>query len=111
MCRQNLKEQAPLERPNILWIVVEDMSSHFGYEGETLVKTPNVDRMAAEGIVYRNAYVSAPVCSASRSAMINGMYQTSIGAHHHRSSRGELKIQLPEGTIPEMFKEAGCYTW
>jgi arylsulfatase A-like enzyme len=91
---------------------VEDMSSHFGYEGETLVKTPNVDRMAAEGIVYRNAYVSAPVCSASRSAMINGMYQTSIGAHHHRSSRGELKIQLPRGirTIPEMFKEAGYYT-
>jgi len=106
------KEQAPLERPNILWIVVEDMSSHFGYQGEILVKTPNVDRLAAEGVVFRNAYVTGPVCSASRSAMITGMFQTSIGAHHHRSSRGELKIQLPEGikTIPEMFREAGYYT-
>ncbi len=101
----------PDERPNILWIVVEDMSSHFGYQGEKLVKTPNVDRLASEGIVFRNAYVSAPVCSASRSAMITGMFQTSIGAHHHRSSRGDLKIQLPEGikTIPEMLKSAGYY--
>ncbi|MFY0652448.1 MAG: sulfatase [Cyclobacteriaceae bacterium] len=105
-------KKEPLNRPNILWIVVEDMSSHFGYQGEKLVSTPNVDRLAAEGVVFNNAYVSAPVCSASRSAMITGMYQTSIGAHHHRSSRGELKIQLPEGirTIPEMFKEAGYYT-
>lgn len=105
-------EQVPAESPNILWIVVEDMSSHFGYQGEKLVATPNVNRLASEGIVFRNAYVSAPVCSASRSAMITGMFQTSIGAHHHRSSRGEFKIHLPEElrTIPELFKEAGYYT-
>lgn len=100
------------ERPNILWIIVEDMSCHFGYQGEELVTTPHVDRLAGEGVVYSNVYVTAPVCSASRSAMITGMYQTSIGAHHHRSSRGEQKIHLPEGirTIPEMFMEAGYYT-
>ncbi len=100
------------ERPNILWIVVEDMSCHFGYNGEELVSTPNVDRLAAEGVVFTNAYVTAPVCSACRSAMIMGMYQTSIGAHHHRSSRGEMKIHLPEGirTIPEYMQEAGYYT-
>lgn len=101
-----------IARPNILWIIVEDMSPHFGYQGEKLVKTPNVDRLASEGVVYEKAYVTAPVCSASRSAMITGMYQTSIDAHHHRSSRGELKIELPEGieTIPEMFRAAGYYT-
>lgn len=101
-----------VERPNILWIAVEDMSCHFGYNGEKLVKTPHVDRLASEGIVYQNAYVTAPVCSASRSAMITGMYQTSIGAHHHRSSRGTEKIYLPDGmiTVPEMFKAAGYYT-
>jgi len=100
------------DRPNILWIVVEDMSCHFGYQGEKLVSTPNVDRLAAEGVVFSNAYVTAPVCSAARSAMITGMYQTAIGAHHHRSSRGKLKIHLPEGvtTVPELFREAGYYT-
>lgn len=48
-----------LDRPNILWIVAEDLSSHFGYQDEKLVKTPNVDRLAAEGVVFRNTYVSA----------------------------------------------------
>jgi len=99
-------------RPNILWLVVEDMSCHFGYQGEKLVKTPHVDRLAAEGIAFNNAYATAPVCSASRSAMITGMYQTTIGAHHHRSSRGKLKIELPTGirTVPELFRAAGYYT-
>ena len=99
-------------RPNILWIVAEDMSCHFGYQGEKRDRTPHVDRLAREGAVFENAYVTAPVCSASRSAMITGMYQTSIGAQHHRSSRGTHKIHLPAGvrTIPEIFKEAGYYT-
>ncbi len=106
------ERKAGPDRPNILWIVVEDISSHFGYHGEPLVHTPNVDRLATEGVVFSNAYVTAPVCSASRSAMITGMYQTTIGAHHHRSSRGEEKIHLPEGmlTIPELFRNAGYYT-
>lgn len=99
-------------RPNIVWIVVDDMSSHFGYQGEKLVQTPHVDQLAREGVVFSNAYVTAPVCSTFRSAVITGMYQTSIGAHHHRSGRGELKIHLPKGmrTIPELFREAGYFT-
>ena len=103
---------AATARPNILWIVVEDMSCHFGYQGEKLVRTPHVDRLASDGVVFRNAYVTAPVCSAARSAMITGMYQTAIGAHHHRSSRGQAKIRLPEGvrTVPELFRDAGYYT-
>ena len=100
------------QQPNIVWILVDDMSCHFGYQGENSVATPNVDRLAREGVVFSRAYATAPVCSTFRSALITGMYQTSINAHHHRSSRGKLKIQLPEGvrTIPELFKEAGYFT-
>jgi arylsulfatase A-like enzyme len=99
-------------RPNIVWILVDDMSGHFGYQGEPLVSTPNVDRLAKEGIVFTQAYATAPVCSTFRSAIITGMYQTSIGAHHHRSSRGALKITLPSDVtpIPELFRAAGYYT-
>jgi len=99
-------------RPNILWIVVEDMSCDFGYQGQKLVNTPNVDRLAKEGTVFSNAYVTAPVCSPSRSAMITGMYQTTVGAHNHRSSRGTVKHTLPSHVklIPELFKQAGYYT-
>jgi arylsulfatase A-like enzyme len=103
---------AEAERPNIVWVVVEDMSAHFGCYGETTIKTPNVDRLAANGVLFRNAFVTAPVCSTCRSALITGMYQTSVGAHHHRSSRGAEKITLPKHVklIPWWFKQAGYWT-
>lgn len=99
-------------RPNILWIIVDDMSANFSCYGELLIKTPHVDRLAREGTRFTQAFVTAPVCSPCRSALITGMYQTSIGAHQHRSGRGELKIHLPEGVrpIPELFQAAGYYT-
>ena len=100
------------DRPNIIWIIVEDMSCDFGYQGQTLVNTPNVDRLAKEGVAFSNAYVSSPVCSPSRSALITGMYQTSIGCQHHYTGRGTIKHHLPAHVmlIPELFKEAGYYT-
>ncbi|MEM9657345.1 MAG: sulfatase [Planctomycetota bacterium] len=97
---------------NIVWIVVEDMSANFGCYGERSIETPNVDQLAADGVLFKNAIVTAPVCSAARSALITGMYQTSIGAHHHRSGRGEMKIELspPIRTTPELFRDAGYLT-
>ncbi len=102
---------APL-RPNILWFVVDDMSPDFSCYGATVIQTPHVDRLAREGVRFTRAYITAPVCSPSRSAMITGMYQTTIGAHHHRSGRGELKIRLPDGVepIPALFRLAGYWT-
>ncbi|MHC4061007.1 MAG: sulfatase-like hydrolase/transferase [Planctomycetota bacterium] len=99
-------------RPNVLWIVVEDMSPHWSCYGETTIRTPNIDRLAAEGALFRNAFVTSPVCSPSRSAMITGMCQTTIGAHHHRSSWPGSKIHLPEQVklLPEYFKQHGYYT-
>lgn len=99
-------------RPNILWFVVDDMSANFSCYGETAIVTPVVDQLAREGTKFTSAFVTAPVCSPNRSAFITGMYQTSIGAHHHRSGRGELRIRLPEGMvpIPELFQAAGYYT-
>jgi arylsulfatase A-like enzyme len=99
-------------RPNILWFVVDDMSANFSCYGEKLIETPNVDRLAREGVRFTNAFVTAPVCSPCRSALITGMYQTTIGAHHHRSGRGVEKIHLPKGVqpIPALLQEAGYYT-
>jgi arylsulfatase A-like enzyme len=99
------------ERPNIVWIIAEDMSAHFGCYGETAIATPHVDRMAREGVRFANAFVTSPVCSPARSALITGMHQSAIGAHHHQSSRSEHKIRLPEGVrpVPELFREAGYF--
>ena len=100
------------DRPNSVWIIVDDMSANFSCYGETLIETPVVDALAARGTRFTQAFVTAPVCSTCRSAFITGMYQTSIGAHHHRSGRGAKKIHLPDGVrlIPELFREAGYHT-
>lgn len=100
------------ERPNIVWIVVDDMSANFSCYGEKLIETPAVDRLAREGTKFANAFITAPVCSACRSALITGMYQTSIGAHQHRSGRGVERIVLPKQVVPVpvLFQQAGYYT-
>jgi arylsulfatase A-like enzyme len=107
-----LSTQTLVARPNVLWFVVDDMSPNFSCYGEKSIQTPNVDRLAREGTRFSNAFVTAPVCSPCRSALITGMYQTTIGAHHHRSGRGHLKIELPAGVkiIPSLFQDAGYYT-
>ncbi len=108
--------QAPLYSasvpPNVLWIIVDDMSPHFGCYGEKSIQTPHVDRLAREGTRFDNAFITAPVCSPCRSALITGMYQTTIGSHHHRSGRGSLKIKLPQGVepVPLLFQRAGYHT-
>lgn len=105
----SLLQAAP---PNVLWFVVDDMSANFSCYGEKLIQTPHVDLLASEGIRFANAFVTAPVCSPCRSALITGMYQTSIGAHHHRSGRGEEKIYLPDDVVPvpALFQKAGYFT-
>jgi arylsulfatase A-like enzyme len=102
---------AARERPNILWIMAEDFSPDLGCYGNTLVRTPHLDRLAAGGVRFEHAFATAPVCSATRSAFNTGMYQTSIGAHHHRSHRND-GYRLPEGVklISERFREAGYFT-
>ncbi|MFM7149825.1 MAG: sulfatase-like hydrolase/transferase, partial [Gemmataceae bacterium] len=100
------------DRPNILWIVVDDMSANFSCYGEKTIRTPHVDRLAMEGTRFSRAFVTSPVCSTCRSALITGCYQTTIGSHHHRSGRGKLKITLPSGVtpVPDLFRKAGYYT-
>jgi N-sulfoglucosamine sulfohydrolase len=79
--------------PNILWISAEDMSPHLGAYGDALARTPNLDKLAAESIRFTNAFSTAPVCAPSRAAIITGMYQNAIGAHHMRTR---------EDTVPEL---------
>jgi arylsulfatase A-like enzyme len=81
-----------------------------GAYGTSGVATPNIDRLAESGVVYTNAIMPAPVCSASRSSIITGTMSTTLRLHNHHSSRTpESAIELPDGflTIPELFNQAG----
>lgn len=99
------------DRPNILWLIAEDFGPHLGCYGTKQVHTPNLDMLAAEGVRYARFYTTAPVCSASRSAFMTGMYQTTIGAHNHRSHRDD-GYQLPAGVqlLTQWMHDAGYYT-
>jgi len=102
------------ERPNILWIYVEDMNDWMGAYGDNTVATPNIDLLAKQGVRFNNAIMPAPVCSSTRSAIITGSMPTTLGVHNHRSSRGEnAQIYLPKGykTIPELFNQHGYQTF
>lgn len=106
-----LTQAADETRPNVLWIIAEDLGVELGCYGDKLVHSPNLDRLAAEGVRYTNAFTAGPVCSASRSGFMTGMYQTSIGAHNHRSHRND-GYTLPEGVhvITHYFRRAGYFT-
>ena len=82
------------QRPNILWLSVEDMSPHLGSYGERLIATPNLDKLAARAIRYNNALTAAGVCAPSRNAIITGRMQTSNGGHNMRT----LNNTYPEQT-------------
>ncbi len=99
------------DRPNILWIIGEDIGPELGCYGHPQVKTPVLDKMAAQGVRYTHAFTVTPVCSTSRSSFMTGMYAHSIGAHNHRSHRND-GFTLPEGVrvITDWFRPAGYHT-
>ncbi|MDF2722818.1 MAG: sulfatase [Paenibacillus sp.] len=95
-------------RPNIVWISLEDTSPRFGCYGDRLARTPNIDRLADEGIRFPLAFATAGVCAPSRSAIITGMYPTSIGTHHMRTTHTETCApELPtpyQAVVPHYVK-------
>src|SRR5438067_2527010 len=73
-------EAEPARRPNILWITCEDISPNLGCYGDSFAVTPNLDRLAAQGVRYNAAFAPIGVCAPSRSSLITGMYAPSLGS-------------------------------
>ena len=103
-------EDAPknLPRPNILWLTFEDTSPQFiGCYGDSLAKTPTMDRLAAEGVRFTSAFSTGTVSSPSRFCLITGMTPITMGTGHHRS-----QYPIPDFVhgFPKYLKDAGYYT-
>ncbi|HHC79259.1 MAG TPA: DUF229 domain-containing protein [Flavobacteriia bacterium] len=86
-CKAQEKATIKATQPNILWIVTEDISPTLSFYGDTTAKTPNLDALAKESMIYDNAYTTVGVCAPSRSTIITGMYPTSIGTMHMRTGK------------------------
>lgn len=110
-----------MDRPNIVWISAEDVSPRMACYGDSTITTPNIDRLAKEGILYRHTYTPAGVCSPTRHAIITGMYQMSTGGHNMRTQGNtypeqtglpkEYSVVTPPEIkgFPEYLRAAGYY--
>lgn len=102
---------ADTARPNILYVIQEDIGPQMACYGEPLVRTPHLDRLATQAVRFTKAYTTGPVCSASRSALMTGCYQTRIGAHQHRTWQWNKRTLAPPlRHICDWFREAGYFT-
>lgn len=101
----------PAKRPNILWLIGENLSHDLGCYGAQHVRTPNLDRLAAEGVRFTRVFATNPACAPSRSAFFTGMYQTTTDTHHMRSHRDD-DFRLPAGVRPvtHWLRDAGWFT-
>ena len=75
------------QRPNIVWITVEDISPTLSVYGDSTAKTPNIDRLASQSQIFTESFTTVGVCSPSRSSIITGMYPVSIGTHQMRTGK------------------------
>jgi arylsulfatase A-like enzyme len=94
------------DRPNILWLTSEDHGPHMGCYGDKVARTPNVDALAARGMIFKHAWSIAPVCAPARTAIISGLYPSSSGGLHMRSM-----VSLPPDfkMYPQYLREVGYY--
>lgn len=94
------------ERPHLLWLTSEDHGPEMGCYGDKNARTPNVDALAAKGMIFKKAWSTAPVCAPARTAIISGLFPSRSGGIHMRSM-----VPLPEEVrlYPESLREAGYY--
>lgn len=94
-------------RPNILWLVSEDNDPFLGCYGDSLARTPTLDKLAREGVLYERCFTN-PVCAPSRFTLISGMYPVTCGPAHHMRARGNTPSWLKG--FPAYLRAAGYYT-
>ncbi len=94
------------ERPHVLWMISDDNGPQMGCYGDPYATTPALDRLAARGMRYNNAWSVSPVCAPARAALITGMYPSSTGALH---TRGDVKLPESVRLFPQLLREAGYY--
>ncbi len=99
-------EASAQDRPNILWLTIEDASCNLGCYGDSYADTPNLDRLAAEGVRYTRAFGTASVCTPCRSTLITGMYPIRLGSQHLRS---EIRLPAEIPCFPALLRKAGYY--
>ncbi|MBL4884944.1 MAG: sulfatase [Planctomycetaceae bacterium] len=94
-------------RPNVLFIISDDLNTSLGCYGHSQVQSPNIDRLAAQGVRFENAYCQYPLCGPSRNSMLTGLYPNSNGIlSNQQIFRQTIPSQL---SLPHAFRQAGYF--
>lgn len=102
------KEKGKDKLPNILFILTDDQRwDAMGYAGNTIIKTPEMDRLAREGMYFRNAFASTPISAASRASILTGLYERT---HGYTFGTGQLKEEFASIAYPLQLRKKGYYT-
>src|SRR5437867_4305220 len=101
----------PAALPNIVIIFTDDQGyADVGVFGAKGFQTPNLDRLASQGRIFRNFHVAQPVCSASRAALLTGCYPNRLGIHGALGPRSKVGLSTNEMTLAELDKQRGYGT-
>jgi len=107
LCAAAAPRAAAAERPNILWLVSEDNDTFLGCYGDALARTPAIDKLAREGVLYERCFAQ-PVCAPSRFTLITGMYPTTCGPAEHMRASGKMPAWLKG--FPAHLRATGYFT-
>jgi alpha-L-rhamnosidase len=100
--------KTPGKKPNIIFILTDDQRwDALGYAGNKIIQTPEMDKLAREGAYFKNAFVTTPICAASRASILTGMYERTHGYTFEQGPLKEAYIQL---SYPVILKQKGYYT-
>ncbi|MCC6352578.1 MAG: sulfatase [Verrucomicrobiae bacterium] len=99
---------APKQKPNILFIAADDLRTSLGCYGDPLAKSPNIDRLASQGLMFQRAYCHQAVCGPSRASLLTGRLPDSTRVWHNRDL---FRSAIPDlVTLPQLFKNNGWQT-
>ena len=105
---QNNKKSVNKQKPNIIFILTDDQrSSALGFAGNTIIHTPYMDKLAASGIYFKNAFVTTPICAASRATLFTGLYERT---HDYTFGKPNLNDQYMYESYPYLLRNAGYKT-
>lgn len=105
VCSADTSAQRPTQRPNVLFIAVDDMRCELGCYGSPIARSPNIDRLAQRGLVFERAYCQQALCNPSRASLLTGLQIDTLGfadlPTHFREKHPDIV------TLPQLFKQAG----
>lgn len=103
-----VNEKTHINKPNIIFILTDDQRfDALGYAGNTIIQTPEMDKLAQSGAYFKNAFATTPICAASRASILTGLYERT---HKYTFQTGPIRQEYMNESYPRLMKEAGFYT-